>query len=384
MLPDSENPKFVTKTRRITLKSLLTVRRSVRRLMLGMIVVGIGFAVALVLAEGIIRLFRLAPTEGLATVTESDFHRVPGLFTPGQSFLNQQLPALPHHISINDLGYRGKHFPLKKPSHELRVLMIGDSFTFGDFVDDNETLPAQLEVELRKWCKNARVINAGVGGTTLITHAAMVERSHKLEIDVVVLTFSVNDVDDLAYPMWVSLAENRRLKSRFPLSLLYPIIRDTGLWNFALYVRAHVVSRWQQSTDTSGKPTMSKSDLNVQTRDELREYYSEVLDRLHNDLKQQGIPLIFNIYPSHHNLTGRGSTELLEWAVRTGTSASIPTINLLFPLRYSGLTTDSIYLLPHDGHPMALGYRVSTVFFSEQLRQVKSMMMLCCETRCSS
>ena len=85
---------------------------------------------------------------------------------------------------------------------------------------------------------NATVINVGLGGATLITHAAMVQRALPLEPDLVSLTFSENDIRDLVTPMWHSLAENRQRKSRFPLRYLYPVMRHTSLWNFALKTRA--------------------------------------------------------------------------------------------------------------------------------------------------
>jgi hypothetical protein len=47
------------------------------------------------------------------------------------------------------LGYRGANFPAEKRPGAFRILAVGDSFTYGDFVDDGETLPARLEEALR-------------------------------------------------------------------------------------------------------------------------------------------------------------------------------------------------------------------------------------------
>ncbi|MBK7905607.1 MAG: hypothetical protein IPJ78_03495 [Gemmatimonadetes bacterium] len=106
------------------------------------------------------------------------------------------------HVRINSLGYRGPEIPREKPPGEYRVVMIGDSFTFGDYVDDHETLPAKLEEALRADCAAVRAINAGVMNTTIDSHAQMAERALALEPDLVVLTFYENDVDDLRNPMW--------------------------------------------------------------------------------------------------------------------------------------------------------------------------------------
>ena len=56
-----------------------------------------------------------------------------------------------------------------------------------------------------------RVINAGLGGSTIPDQARLIERSVVLAPDLVVVVFSENDLTDLTGPtMWELLAENRR------------------------------------------------------------------------------------------------------------------------------------------------------------------------------
>jgi hypothetical protein len=65
-------------------------------------------------------------------------------------------------VHINSLGYRGKEFsPVK--GEAARVLVIGDSFTFGWGVNDEDTYPARLErlLAARAPAKRVEVINAG-------------------------------------------------------------------------------------------------------------------------------------------------------------------------------------------------------------------------------
>lgn len=59
-------------------------------------------------------------------------------------------------------------YSIDKPPNTLRIITIGDSFTFGQFVNDNDTYPKQLEKklsnDLKNKFKNVEVINLGVPG----------------------------------------------------------------------------------------------------------------------------------------------------------------------------------------------------------------------------
>jgi len=64
------------------------------------------------------------------------------------------------YISSNSKGIRGdREYPYSK-SDKLRILFLGDSFTFGDEVSDNETYPHYLQELL----PDAEIINMGVHG----------------------------------------------------------------------------------------------------------------------------------------------------------------------------------------------------------------------------
>jgi lysophospholipase L1-like esterase len=333
-------------------------RIGIRGLASRLALTGFGLLVALLLAEMLLRIFRLAPSQSIATVNASDFERSPGLFTPGQDIIDLQNPALPHRTRINSLGYRGTDFAQAARPGELRILMIGDSFTFGDFVDDEETLTARLEALLRVRCGDVTVINAGVGGTTIITHIEMARRALPLHLGLVILTFSENDVSDLATPMWYGLAENRRMKSRFPFSVLYPVLRETALWNFALRVKATLAIHFQRDDFPQGEGH-EEPEPSGQAKLRQRAEYSEHVAELHALLEKRGLPLAFAAYPSHHSVTQSDVPDQMAWVVATARALGLPTVSYLSTLRGSGHSVDELYLLPHDGHPSPLGYEIA-------------------------
>lgn len=90
-------------------------------------------------------------------------------------------------VSIEQTGDRraGAHFD-RKPA--LRIVTVGDSFTFGDEVDDDETWPSQLEAELRDRGVDADVVNLGVNAYGLDQAVLRFERDGlAFEPDVVLL-----------------------------------------------------------------------------------------------------------------------------------------------------------------------------------------------------
>ncbi len=111
-------------------------------------------------------------------------------------------------LSTNSKGLRGKKdFPYTKNKEKLRILILGDSFTFGDEVSDDETYSSYLQEML----PHTEVINMGVHG---YGHDQMLillkEEGVKYEPDIVVLGFLALDMSrnllefrDFAKPRFV-------------------------------------------------------------------------------------------------------------------------------------------------------------------------------------
>ncbi len=111
-------------------------------------------------------------------------------------------------ISTNSLGYRGPEFSITKPDNTFRILMLGDSTTFGVGSNDNETFSVQLENLLKdKIAKKVEVINAGfASGLSPDTYYLYLkEKGLKLNPDLVLVNiFLANDITDLYENDWVN------------------------------------------------------------------------------------------------------------------------------------------------------------------------------------
>ena len=163
----------------------------------------------------------------------------------------------PGSVHINSAGLRGKSdVPIAKEPDRPRVLVFGDSFTFGDEVRDEEAYPAVLGELLPE----AEVINFGVHG---YGHDQMLlllrEEGLRYEPDLVVLGFVRDDMErnlldfrDFAKPKFELVGDQLSLrnvpvpppgqvlaKSRWRPRLLdlLVIVRDNYRWKVGLSKR---------------------------------------------------------------------------------------------------------------------------------------------------
>ena len=101
-------------------------------------------------------------------------------------------------IQTNSLGIRGPELYPKEPD-EIRILTIGDSFTLGIQVDEEETAGSVLAQSLgERWGRNVTAWNAGVDGygTRQATELAR-EIAPQIDADIVFLRFYLgNDLRD--------------------------------------------------------------------------------------------------------------------------------------------------------------------------------------------
>jgi lysophospholipase L1-like esterase len=102
-------------------------------------------------------------------------------------------------VTINSRGFRGPEVVSPKPAGRFRLVIIGDSLTFGWGVGDAETFGARLEQLLHKNLpdRNIEVINLGVGGYNTRQEVALLKRNvARLEPDMVLVGFYSNDVPE--------------------------------------------------------------------------------------------------------------------------------------------------------------------------------------------
>ncbi len=190
--------------------------------------------------------------------------------------------------STNNLGYRGYDFNLEKDSSRKRILIEGDSFTFGFGVKDDETFSNLLEQKLASTNKlsefnNAQVINAGYAGGFGPDAYYMHLKNEGLDLKPDLVIFSVfiyNDLLDIGDDIWSgtgNYGQPQKIKSKkivvdngyllpinTPFIYKIPLIRESHLLVMLSNGLIHLFSNFNNIKDrivfTFFKPSFLSGD----------------------------------------------------------------------------------------------------------------------------
>ena len=103
-------------------------------------------------------------------------------------------------VTTNSYGFRDDEIPLEKPSGTKRILVLGDSVSFGHGVEGNETFSEQLEDLMSTSKRPVDVINTGVPGNSPFQEFVDLERGLVFQPDAVIYQFTLNDIVE---PYWI-------------------------------------------------------------------------------------------------------------------------------------------------------------------------------------
>jgi len=185
-------------------------------------------------------------------------------------------------VDTNSLGFRNPEVTVEKPDGVHRIVVLGDSQTFGWGVPVDATIPRQLEARLNAEGDAYEVINLGVGNYNSTMEVELFKREGlRLEPDTVVLVYFVNDTE--AIPR---IAPWRFHLSRF--SYLYAF-----LWDRVQAIRASFDDTFTWDTYYRSLYQESNPHLDL-NRNALLELIALCEER--------GIHLVFASYPDLHEL----------------------------------------------------------------------------------
>lgn len=104
------------------------------------------------------------------------------------------------HIRTNRYGLRGPDPAIPKPPGVIRVLLLGDSFTFGFPVKDEEAFAQVAQELLRAQGYPVEVINGGVSGyATTLHYVSLRDQYLAFEPDLVLLWYDLGDLQEDAW-----------------------------------------------------------------------------------------------------------------------------------------------------------------------------------------
>jgi lysophospholipase L1-like esterase len=254
-------------------------------------------------------------------------------------------------VEISSLGLRNPEVALQKPEGFYRILVLGDSMTFGWGVQAEETYPRILErtlnaqTRLSDASRRFEVINAGVGNYNTAQEVSYFkERGVLLDPDMVILGFYVNDAETTP-----------RAKSGWIRQRSYLYVLASSFWD----------AIWRRSGEAQG----------------FEEYYLDLyqgdspgwqagrhaLGELIALCRTRGIDLRVLLIPELHSPADHYPFESVHEQVRRiAEDAGIPTIEVRE--RMAGIEPHTLWVSPGDAHPNELAHRLVAAGLYESLR----------------
>ena len=104
--------------------------------------------------------------------------------------------------TVNSDGFRGRDYSVDKPKGVYRIVVLGDSFTEGPGVNDNETFSYYLEQMLNALNisgKKFEVLNLGVGGYNTLQEVERLRvKGLKYNPNLVIIAHHASDVENIS------------------------------------------------------------------------------------------------------------------------------------------------------------------------------------------
>ncbi|MEX0696117.1 MAG: SGNH/GDSL hydrolase family protein [Dongiaceae bacterium] len=249
-------------------------------------------------------------------------------------------------VVINSLGLRDREYEFAKPAGTVRILMLGDSLTFGWGAPVDGTTAKRLEGRLDAADPGRRyeVINAGIGNTnTAMQVAHFLSKWYQLEPDIVVLNYFINDAE-----------ETPSRQQNFVLERSYA----------AVFLAGRLDVLWRSYLGGSDW----KAYYDGLYRDDAPGWRQvrESLAALADYCRRNGIGLLVANYPELHELADYPFARATGQVEAAAAADGVPFLDLLPAVR--GEDPESLWVTPTDAHPNAKAADRFAAAIAEQLR----------------
>jgi lysophospholipase L1-like esterase len=271
-------------------------------------------------------------------------------------------------VHTNALGLRDHEIAPDPAPGTVRVLALGDSQTFGNGLDLDETWPKQLERTLptgpaRRW----EVVNAGVPATDTWQHEILLRRLLDVtKPHIVVLALYVNDVVPRHDPRVVDTTERT---NSWEKRLTYTLKRSAVVtWLFHRVYLPWYARRADQVGSVEEHVLAGRSDPRAERGWQQVEQSLMVMKQRCDG---RGITLIVAVLPRRDQVSGgRPERSYNQRAVAVATAHGIEVIDLLPDLIAAYRVHGAGLFVPWDGHNSAAANRVIAATLAPRLADV--------------
>ena len=298
-----------------------------------------------------------------------------GDLRPNKEILSLIAERHPYVVSTNNLGLRNNEDASVTDDDTLRILAIGDSFTFGPYVANDETWPARLEQLLRSENPEqlVEVLNAGIASYTIADELAyLTDKGITLNPDLIILEVTFNDIADIRK---VQRGLFKRPKTGDWKVEAKWVVKNF-LYDHSYFVAALVklknarVAQDILDSRAQGDDALYESILYGDNR-EYEGAYEGAFAQFVSLAREHSIPIVVLFYPEARMVSldpvEGEKTKMASFVVELGEKYDTPLLDASTFLRDadSRLT----YLLPWNGHPSTTGYYLTAQNLLHFLKQ---------------
>jgi hypothetical protein len=320
------------------------------------------FLVFLIVLEFALRLAGLPPTlrtdPGLITVPEDRDNLDDPLgfeYTPLWSGYHAGA-----FVTINSAGWRGKEFSRAKPAGTVRILGIGDSYTYGKAVGNDDIYLARLEQILNEeGGARYETINTGHDGANTYEELRYFKKHDMMGLspDVVVIGFTVGNDAELTF--W----DNRKiLRSKLRDNSLMLDVTESD-WFRGLKRNSRVAEILGAGADWANKDLITRHSfkLKLKTYDEGGEAWQSCRNSLtgfYDLCRANNVPLVIILFPDWTRDSRQTYADYPEEfrAIHNklislfAGSSGVTVVDIVSDLEATGLRVTELSV-PIDGHP---------------------------------
>ena len=283
-------------------------------------------------------------------------------------------------VKINSKGLRDREYDYKKLGGIKRIVVLGDSMTWGVGVEEKEIFTEVLE---DNFLKNIQVINMGAacyGNDQELLFLR--EEGVKYSPDLVIVAFNVNDlVNNMHYiqsfqykPMFVLDAENKLILTNVPVPQ-----KSFLSFGMFLYTHSHTFNFLFERLQSRGildrliKKVFSKKDAsttNVSYITERQNGYNltkAILKEIDTVAEANNAKTMIVIIPSRTQVKNKNcDPEINGVLVDFGKESNIPVLDLLPEFRNHAENGEQIYF-EFDCHWNANGHKLTAELIYDKL-----------------
>lgn len=240
------------------------------------------------------------------------------------------------HVRINSEGWRDYEYDTKKGEDTYRILVLGDSITFGWGVELNNTFSKIVEKRFNQEqpsddYRSYEVINTGVGNyNTVMELQSLKEKGMKYDPDLIILGYYINDAE------MTHQASSLQFLKR---SYFYAFIWDKYQNMKTRYIEGTDYQTFYSNLYQEG------FEGKIQAENSLRELIAIT--------KENNITLLIIIFPEFHNFVDYEFNKTTQFVTDIGEEYDVQVLDLL-PY-YKDHAPESIWVSYEDAHPNALG-----------------------------